>query len=56
MLKWVRGDPLTHDHWIELFRMIGMPRGTTLEKLTFGDLLKHADGIVKAKDKLKVWY
>ena len=54
VLKWVRGEPLSQDHWLDLFRLVGLPRGTTLEKLTFGDILSVADNIVlKAKD-LKV--
>ena len=53
VLKWVRGEPLSQDHWLELFRMLGMPRGTTLEKLTFGDLLGVADAIVINATALK---
>jgi dynein heavy chain 2 len=39
-LKWVRGEALSPEHWLDLFRMLKMPRGTSLERLTFGDLLK----------------
>lgn len=46
VLKYVRGDVLSPDHWHELFRMVGLPKGTTLEKLTFEDLLSVSDGII----------
>ena len=54
VLKWVRGEPLSQDHWLDLFRLIKLPKGTTLEKLTFGDILSVADNIVKQRDALKV--
>lgn len=54
MLKWVRGEPLSQDHWLDLFRLLGMPRGTTLEKLTFGDILGVSDAIVINANALKV--
>ena len=53
-LKWVRGEPLSQDHWAELFRMLGMPRGMTLEKLTFGHVLESANAIIKNAAALKV--
>ena len=53
VLKWVRGEPLSQDHWLDLFRMLGMPKGTTLEKLTFGNIIAHADAIVANADALK---
>ena len=46
LLKYVRGEVLSQDHWHELFRMLGMPRGTTLEKLTFGDIVRVSDAII----------
>ena len=54
VLKWVRGDPLTPDHWIELFRLVGLPKGTTLEKLTFGQILDISGNITEKKNELKV--
>ncbi|KAK3100036.1 hypothetical protein FSP39_013759 [Pinctada imbricata] len=53
VLKWVRGEPLSQDHWSELFRMLHMPRGTTLEKLTFGQVLNASDEIIRNADALK---
>ncbi|VDP84192.1 unnamed protein product [Echinostoma caproni] len=52
-LKWVRGDVLSPDHWLELFRLIGLPRGTKLEQLTFGDLLRASRLIVEHAEALK---
>lgn len=54
VLKWVRGEPLSQDHWLELFRLLHMPRGTTLEKLNFGHILNASDGIIQNADALKV--
>jgi len=54
VLKWVRGEPLSQDNWVELFCMIGLSKSMTLEKLTFGDLVAHSDGIINNADALKV--
>ena len=54
VLKWVRGEPLSQDHWLELFRLLHMPRGTTLEKLNFGHVLGASDEIIRNADALKV--
>lgn len=45
---------MSADHWMELFRILKMPKGTTLEKLTFGNLLDAADEIAAKRDDLKV--
>ena len=36
--------------------MVGLPKGTTLEKLTFGDLLSVSEGIIKNNDAIKELY
>ena len=54
VLKWVRGEPLSQDHWLDLFRLVGLPRGTTLEKLTFGNILDVRDSIINNSTQLKV--
>lgn len=54
VFKWVRGEALSPDHWLEVFRIIKMPRGTTIEQLTFGDILKVRKEISENADKLKV--
>jgi dynein heavy chain 2 len=56
LFKWVRGEALSPDHWLELFRILKLPRGITLEKLTFGDILKAKDEIMSNSDQLKVCY
>jgi dynein heavy chain 2 len=56
LFKWVRGETLSPDHWLELFRILKMPRGTTLEKLTFGDILKAKDEIMNSSEQLKVCF
>ncbi|KAK7812802.1 LOW QUALITY PROTEIN: hypothetical protein U0070_019828, partial [Myodes glareolus] len=53
ILKYVRGEHLSPDHWLDLFRLLGLPRGTSLEKLLFGDLLRVADTIVEKASDLK---
>ena len=54
LFKWVRGEALSADHWLELFRILKMPRGTMLETLTFGDILKARLEIAAAAEQLKV--
>lgn len=54
VMKYVRGEHLSSDHWLDLFRILGLPRGTSLENLLFGDLLKVADVIVERAAELKV--
>ncbi|KAF2973673.1 hypothetical protein EK904_004515 [Melospiza melodia maxima] len=53
LLKYVRGEHLSPDHWLDLFRLLGLPRGTTLEGLLFGDLLKVTDAIIENAMELK---
>ncbi|KAF1521633.1 Cytoplasmic dynein 2 heavy chain 1, partial [Eudyptes sclateri] len=53
LLKYIRGEHLSADHWLDLFRLLGLPRGTTLEGLLFGDLLKVADAIIEKATELK---
>ncbi|CAH8846367.1 unnamed protein product [Trichobilharzia szidati] len=53
VLKWLKGDHLTKDHWLELFRLIGLPKGIKLESLLFGDLLQVGTNITNQCDALK---
>ncbi|XP_062329494.1 dynein cytoplasmic 2 heavy chain 1 [Osmerus eperlanus] len=53
VLKYVRGEHLSQDHWLDLFRLLGLPRGTTLERLTFSDLLSVASTITDKALELK---
>ncbi|CAJ0594203.1 unnamed protein product [Cylicocyclus nassatus] len=52
-LKFCRGEVLSPDHWLEMFRLLQLPRGTTLEKLTFGDLISVAPNVVANVEQLK---
>ncbi|VDM11275.1 unnamed protein product [Wuchereria bancrofti] len=52
-LKYCRGEILSSDHWLMLFRILGMPKGTTLEHLRFGDLLNVHKMIVENLEALK---
>uniref|UniRef100_A0A8R1DG42 Cytoplasmic dynein 2 heavy chain 1 n=1 Tax=Caenorhabditis japonica TaxID=281687 RepID=A0A8R1DG42_CAEJA len=52
-LKFCRGDVLSADHWHEMFRFLGLPRGTTIEKLKFADLLSVSKNIIENVDQLK---
>ncbi|EYC14495.1 hypothetical protein Y032_0040g239 [Ancylostoma ceylanicum] len=52
-LKFCRGEVLSADHWLEMFRLLQLPRGTTLEKLTFGDLISVAPNVVTNVEQLK---
>ena len=56
LLKYVKGEVLSPEHWHEMFLMLGLPKGTTLEKLSFGDILSCADDIVGNADRLKELY
>ena len=53
LFKWVRGEALSPDHWLELFRILKMPRGTMIERLTFGDILKARQEIANNAEQLK---
>ncbi|KAK6729947.1 hypothetical protein RB195_006787 [Necator americanus] len=52
-LKFCRGEVLSADHWLEMFRLLHLPRGTILEKLTFGDLVAVAPTVVANVEELK---
>lgn len=54
VLKYVRGEHLSQDHWLDMFRLLGLPRGTTLERLTFNDLLGVANTLIEKALELKV--
>nr|WAW84826.1 cytoplasmic dynein 2 heavy chain 1 [Halisarca dujardinii] len=53
LLKYVGGEALSVEHWQELFRLLGMPKGTTQEKLSFGDVLAAAHTIDSHSEELK---
>ncbi|XP_063970614.1 cytoplasmic dynein 2 heavy chain 1 [Lytechinus pictus] len=53
LLKYLSSDIFTQEHWMDLYRMLKMPRSKTLERMTFGDILATADQIVANADGLK---
>ncbi|TRY83670.1 hypothetical protein DNTS_027964 [Danionella cerebrum] len=53
VLKYVRGEHLSQEHWLDLFRIISLPRGTTLETLRFRDLLRVNQNITDKALELK---
>ena len=54
LLKYVGGEILSMDHWQELFHLLELPRDTTMERLTFGEVLGASDLIVQKAQDLKV--
>ncbi|CAH8626081.1 unnamed protein product [Dicrocoelium dendriticum] len=52
-LKWLRGEALSQEHWLDAFRMLGLPKDTSLVKLNFGDLIRVSKQIVEHSDELK---
>lgn len=53
LLKHVRGDALTQDHWAELYRMLGMERGQPMSALTLGSFLRVTDALLAHVDQVK---
>ena len=49
----LRGTGWEHKHWAQLFRLIGLPAGTTKETVTLTQLLSRADAIAANGDKIK---
>ncbi|KAL3101915.1 hypothetical protein niasHS_003324 [Heterodera schachtii] len=52
-LKFCRGEVFSADHWLEMFRLLKLPRGTNLERLTFSELLNCQQLVLNNVDKLK---
>ena len=52
-LRWCRGDNFTTEHWIDLFRLIQIPRGTAVDQLKFGDLLARVDALAEHVEAIK---
>uniref|UniRef100_A0A914HVR0 Cytoplasmic dynein 2 heavy chain 1 n=1 Tax=Globodera rostochiensis TaxID=31243 RepID=A0A914HVR0_GLORO len=52
-LKFCRGEVFSADHWLEMFRLLKLPRGTNLERLTFGELLNCQQTVLNNVEKLK---
>ncbi len=54
LLKYLSSDVYTEEHWHDMFRMLKMPQGTSLDRLTFGSILACSDDIVAHATELKV--
>ncbi|KAJ1562887.1 Cytoplasmic dynein 2 heavy chain 1 [Nowakowskiella sp. JEL0078] len=52
-LKFVRGDTWMSEHWGEMFRIVGMPKGVSLSDLTFGNILSISDTAIKRIEEIK---
>uniref|UniRef100_A0AC35UGK5 Cytoplasmic dynein 2 heavy chain 1 n=1 Tax=Rhabditophanes sp. KR3021 TaxID=114890 RepID=A0AC35UGK5_9BILA len=52
-LKFLRGEVLSVDHWLEIFRLLSIPKGMTLDKLKFNDLILVKEAIVDKTDELR---
>uniref|UniRef100_A0A0N5CE75 Cytoplasmic dynein 2 heavy chain 1 n=1 Tax=Strongyloides papillosus TaxID=174720 RepID=A0A0N5CE75_STREA len=52
-LKYLCGEVLSIDHWLEIFRILNFPKGTSLEKLKFNDLLNRKDIVNEKVDDLR---
>ena len=53
-LKYVGEEFLSLDHWQELFHLLEHPSDTTMERLTFGEVLGASDFTVQKAQGLKV--
>ncbi|OAF64022.1 hypothetical protein A3Q56_08273, partial [Intoshia linei] len=53
MLKWLRGDALTSEYWLELFRICEMKKGIQFETCLFGDFLNVSKVVILQADKIK---
>ena len=49
----MRGEHLSSNHWVELYRLIGLPRTTDIAKLRVSELLGMADKIIANVAALK---
>ncbi|KAJ3280883.1 Cytoplasmic dynein 2 heavy chain 1, partial [Borealophlyctis nickersoniae] len=52
-LKFLRGDNWTTEHWADLFRIIGVPKGVGLSDLTFGHILACKSAIFQRIEEIK---
>ena len=56
VLKYLRGDVFGADHWVEFFRIVGFDSTTSIDKLTFGQLVGAAEQIVRNEEAIKALY
>lgn len=53
LLRFCRGEGWMTEHWNELFRVIGVPKGTTSTDLTFGDILSRYEAVIEKQSEIK---
>jgi dynein heavy chain 2 len=53
LLKYIRGDSYTPDHWHEMYNLLGMPRGIATSDLTFGSFVVVFPALLKKGDLVK---
>ncbi|CAM1329611.1 Uncharacterised protein at_DN1743, partial [Pycnogonum litorale] len=53
LLKFCRGDMFSQQHWIEMYRLIGLPSSIPVEKLTLSDFLSVKEAIVVNAEAIK---
>lgn len=53
LLKFVRGDGFTPNHWSELFRILNVPRGTTQDSMLFGLVLDRSEVVLRQEKEIK---
>ncbi|EGD76743.1 dynein heavy chain isotype 1B [Salpingoeca rosetta] len=53
LLKYVRGDAFSTDHWVELFGILQLPTSTPVESLLFRDILGAAQHMANNVPALK---
>ncbi|TPX70937.1 hypothetical protein SpCBS45565_g01524 [Spizellomyces sp. 'palustris'] len=53
VLKYMRGDNWTTEHWGDLFRITGVPKGVTLSDLTFGHILGTKETVLQRINEVK---
>ena len=52
VLKYVRGDVFSEQHWTEMYGILGMPQ-KAVDKLVFEDFLHVRERLVSGEDRLK---
>ena len=52
VLKYVRGEIFSDQHWTEMYQILGMPK-KTVDKLVFDDFLQVKDRLPAKEDELK---
>ena len=52
VLKYVRGEIFSDQHWTEMYGILGMPK-KTVDKLLFEDFLKVKDKLATKEDELQ---